>query len=458
MKKVLLISVNQEKAPYPVAPLGLLYIAHALKGSGYDVSALDLCFSRDAHSDIKRTLKRECPDFVGVSLRNIDNLTFPQSVSYLPSINEKIQTIKLHTTAPIILGGSAFSLFPKEILSQVDVDFGIVGEGEKAFPELLALLNEGGSDLSSINNLVWRQNGTTHINKTLCLDHAVDSVLDHSLINNRKYMKLAGMANVQTKRGCSFKCSYCTYPLIEGKTYRLRSPDIVADEMSMLKKMYSISHVFFVDDIFTYPPAHAEAVCEALLKKKVKMRWSCFASPRGISKKLLTLMKKSGCTHIELGSDALSDKVLEKLRKPFTVKEILRSSRLCDEVGIKCAHYIILGAPGEDLVSLNEGLAMVQKLNNDAIIAMIGIRIYPNTELARESVKEGIITENTDLLPPRFYLSREMPADEMISMIKKFSSANSRCVVPGLRVRSSEEMYSVLRKHYREGPLWGYLN
>ena len=89
MKKVLLISVNQEKVPYPVAPIGLLYVAHALKKSRFDVSILDLCFSEDTHGDIKRELRRRAPDFIGVSLRNVDNLTFPRSVSYLPAIKEK---------------------------------------------------------------------------------------------------------------------------------------------------------------------------------------------------------------------------------------------------------------------------------------------------------------------------------------------------------------------------------
>ena len=111
-----------------------------------------------------------------------------------------------------------------------------------------------------------------------------------------------------------------------------------------------------MDDVFTYPAKHAAAVCNALIKKNVKIQWSCFASPYGISKKLLTLIKKAGCTHIEFGSDALSNRVLAKLRKPFTVKEVLRASRLCNEIGIKCAHYIIFGAPGENHASLKRDL------------------------------------------------------------------------------------------------------
>ena len=457
MKKVLLVSSNQEKVPYPVAPLGLLYIANALTKVGFSVSILDLCFSKDVHNDIKKSIKRTAPDFVGVSLRNIDNLTFPQSVSYLPAIKEIIKTINLYTHVPLVLGGSAFSLFPKEILSFLGCEWGIVGEGEKALTELLMRFRRGEKDYKTIDNLLWKSGGRINDNRVRCLDHSIDSVLDYSLINNRMYVKFAGMANVQTKRGCSFKCAYCTYPLIEGKNYRLRLPEIVAEEMYLLQKKYAVPHVFFVDDVFTYPAKHAAAVCEALLKKNVKMQWSCFASPHGISKKLLILMKKAGCTHIEFGSDALSDRILSKLRKPFKVKEVLRASKLCSEIGIKCAHYIIFGAPGENRTSLKEGFATIRKLKGDAIIAMLGIRIYPRTELEKISIREGVITARTNLLFPRFYLSSEISTDELTAKVKEVTLANPHCIVPGLGIRSSEAMYSILRKHYREGPLWGYL-
>lgn len=457
MKKVLLVSVNQEKLPYPAAPLGLLYIAHALKEANFNVSILDLCFSKDIHSDIMQSIRRIAPNFVGVSLRNIDNLTYPQSISYLPVMKEIVETIKSYTQAPIVLGGSAFSLFPKEILSFLRCEWGVAGEGEDAFTQLLKHFTSREKNYRTISNLIWKQGDRIHSNSTKCLESSVDSVLDYSLINTRIYEKFAGMANVQTKRGCSFKCAYCTYPLIDGKSYRLRLPEIVAEEMQLLQKKYKVRHVFFVDDVFTYPTKHAAAVCEALLKKNVKMQWSCFASPYGISKKLLMLMKKAGCTHIEFGSDALSNRVLAKLRKPFTVKEVLRASKLCNEVRIKCAHYIIFGAPGENRTSLKEGFATIRKLKGDAIIAMIGIRIYPGTELEKISIREGVITSRTNLLFPRFYLSSGISTDELTAKVKEVTLANPHCIVPGLGIRSSEAMYSILRKHYREGPLWGYL-
>lgn len=457
MKKVLLVSANQEKIPYPVAPIGLLFVAGALKKAGFGVSILDLLFCSSTNSDIKKAVKQARPDFIGISLRNVDNLTFPKSVSYLPPIKKIIRTIKRSTAAPIILGGSAFSLFPKEILSYLGCEYGITGEGEEALVNLLGRLNNHADRLDTIDNLVWKQGSRINCNNTRCLRAPFDFVLDYGLINSRLYAKASGMMNVQSKRGCRFKCSYCTYPSIEGKNYRLRPPAIIAQEVSLLQKKYAIPHVFFVDDVFTYPSGHASSVCEALLNEGTKMPWSCFASPYGITKKLLKSMKKAGCTHIEFGSDALSNGVLKKLRKPFTVRDVFKASSLCREAGIKCAHYIIFGAPGENKDTLKESFAAIRKLQGDAIIAMTGIRIYPGTELEKLSIDEGVISKRTDLLFPHFYLSRELSPDKLLEKVAKFARQNPYCIVPGLEIRSSEKMYAVLRKYYHQGPLWGYL-
>jgi radical SAM superfamily enzyme YgiQ (UPF0313 family) len=457
LKRILLVSANQEKNPYPVAPIGLLFIANALKASGHEVAVLDLCFSEDVGADIKAKVQEVSPDLIGVSIRNVDNLTFPQTVSYLPVVKNIVDKIKAVTDTPIVLGGSAFSLFPEKILNYMDCNFGILGEGEEAMGELLASISQKRDDFSHVSNLVWRRNGNVVTNRLKYLQESLDRPLDYGFVDNARYMDRAGMGNVQTKRGCAFQCSYCTYPSIEGRKYRLRSPDVIVDEMLLLQDRHNVQHVFFVDDVFTAPEEHAAAVCEALIDKGVKMRWSCFASPWKVSRSLLELMKKAGCTHIEWGTDALSDKVLLKLRKPFKTEDAIRVSRECREVGIKSAHYIIWGAPGEDKSTLQEAFEAIKRLQGDAVIAMLGIRIYPGTELENTSVEDGIISKDDDLLEPRFYISRGILVKELIDAVSGFAKQNPQCVVPGLGIRSSEEMYAILRKHYREGPLWGYL-
>ncbi len=106
--KVLLISVNNEKEPYPVSPLGAVYIAQALKNKGHEVGFLDLCFVDNDYRAVYDSLKRLAPDVIGISLRNIDNLTYNKSIFYLPRIRDIVNFIKKYTSSPLVVGGSGF--------------------------------------------------------------------------------------------------------------------------------------------------------------------------------------------------------------------------------------------------------------------------------------------------------------------------------------------------------------
>src|SRR5512139_613381 len=141
--KVLLISVNREKMPFPVFPLGLAYIAGALREKGHQIEVMDLCFSQEVSVDLNNTLRRFLPGLIGISLRNLDNLTYPTTVSYLKEVEEVIGICRQSPSSRLVIGGSGYSLAPKDLLHHLDVDFGIVGEGEEIFPQLVRSLEKG---------------------------------------------------------------------------------------------------------------------------------------------------------------------------------------------------------------------------------------------------------------------------------------------------------------------------
>jgi radical SAM superfamily enzyme YgiQ (UPF0313 family) len=454
--KVLLVSVNREKIPYPVAPLGVLCLADAIGKENHEVSILDLCFSDDVAEDIEKTVRGFLPDLVGVSIRNVDNLTYPGAVSYLPDIKNSIDNLRANTSSPIVLGGSAFSLFPEDILRNLDCKLGVIGEGEKAFPAIIERIEKGSDDFSGIDNAIWLSEGSFRRNPVTHANENTHAIL-RGLIDNTLYSERGGMGNLQTKRGCQFNCCYCTYPILEGKGYRLRSPDIVAEEMVFAYKEHGIKHFFFVDNIFNYPEDHAKGVCKSITKKRLPVEWSCFANPLNLTNDLLELMREAGCTNIELGTDALSSEVLSRLGKSFSIDDAFNVSRLCKKVGIKCAHYIMFGGPGETLQTLHEAFRNIEKIECNAVIVMVGIRIYPGTALEMTAIQDGIISENADLLSPHFYLSPKIPPSTLLKEVTDFASANSKCIVPGLGIKSSEKMLEMLRKYFKDGPLWGYL-
>jgi radical SAM superfamily enzyme YgiQ (UPF0313 family) len=229
--KILLISVNRERMPFPVFPLGLAYIARGLREEGHQIEVMDLCFSQEGSVDLNNTLGRFKPDLIGVSLRNLDNLTYPTSISYLKDVEAVIGNCRRSTSSRLVIGGSGFSLAPLELLQHLDVDFGIVGEGEEAFRHLLRSLGRG-DPISPSPHLLVKEKPLPDLIEGAKV-FPIQSP-DRSLFETQRYLEEGGMGNIQTKRGCPFSCIYCTYPLLEGRKVRLRKTEVVVEEICRL--------------------------------------------------------------------------------------------------------------------------------------------------------------------------------------------------------------------------------
>lgn len=450
---ILLISVNNEREPYPVAPLGALCVAGAVRGE-HAVRVLDLCFAQDDESVLAEELALYSPQLIGISLRNIDNLTWSKSIFYLPRIRRITEAVKRHAKAPIVIGGTGFSLFPEEVLRYLDLEYGIVGEGEESFPAFAAAVASGGS-LDAVPNLCLLQNNRFRRPEVSYLQTIGGP--DRSLVDMGPYFELGGMGNVQTKRGCPFRCSYCTYPEIEGRTIRLREPGDVAAEIEELIDSYKARHVFFVDDIFNFPEEHAAAVCEEIIRRQLNIEWTCFATPMGMTAELAGLMKRAGCAGVEFGSDAGAEKTLDGLCKQFTVDDIAHAAEACRSGGLPQAHYIILGGPGEDAATVESTCSLFDRIRPTAVIALPGVRIYPHTELHRTAIRDGVVTADRNLLEPVFYLSPEIPAEDLLLMVEKHARSQPNWIVPALNIRCDAAMMSALRSMGKTGPLWNML-
>lgn len=444
--KLLLVSANGERDPYPVFPIGLAYLAAPLKVAGHSLKVLDLCFEADPFLSISAALAEDCPDAIIISLRNLDNVTWPGSRSYLERL-KKIVT-SCNSLATTIIGGSGFSLMPVEILAAVGADYGVAGEGEEILPRLLHCLQSGG-DPSLLPGVIVPGRSSFVPPQPV----SVPGTPDRSLFDVARYHRDGGMANVQTKRGCPFGCIYCTYPLLEGKRMRLRPVADIIAEIRALVAEFAVDYIYFVDDIFNYPPAFTEELCTAMIAENLNINWSAFINPDFITGQLLELMKQAGCDAVEYGSDSGSATMLENMGKSFTVDDIRESSRLCHELGMDFAHYMLFGGPGETRETVLESFALMDEVAPTAVIAMTGIRIYPGTALAQTALKEGIISHRDSLLEPLFYISPAI-RDELCELVTTEALKRSIWVVPGLEINISSAMLDALRMFTVRGPLW----
>ncbi|MFA7061167.1 MAG: lipid biosynthesis B12-binding/radical SAM protein [Pedobacter sp.] len=444
--KLLLVSANRERDPYPVFPIGLSFLVGPLTLAGHVISVLDLCFENDSQAAVAAAMANHLPEAVIISLRNMDNVTWPASRSYLSGVRDIVTVC--HSRAIVIIGGSGFSLMPLEILAAVGADYGIAGEGEEALPRLLACLEQQ-QDVSLLPGVVV-PGSSSFIPQQLV---SSISTPERSLFNVERYHLEGGMANVQTKRGCPFACSYCTYPHLEGREMRLRPIAEIMAEIRTLIKDYGVSYLYFVDDIFNYPPDFAAQLCCAMAAERLPVNWSAFINPGFITPELMDTMLAAGCDAVEFGSDSGSQVMLNNLRKSFTTDDMRRASRLCKERGVDFAHYLLFGGPGETRETIMESFTLMDELEPTAIITMTGIRIYPNTPLYQTAIEEGLIEASVSLLEPVFYIS-PVVQEEFAELITFEAMQRSNWVVPGLEVNTSSAMLDAMRLFKVKGPLW----
>lgn len=444
--KLLLISANRERDPYPVFPIGLAFLARPLAEAGHELAVLDLCFEQDPEKAVAAALAANSPEAVLVSLRNLDNVTWPESRSYLPGLRAIVEACR--GTAKVIVGGSGFSLMPIEVLAAVGADYGVAGEGEEVLPRLLECIASG-ADPSHLPGVVMA--GAS----TFTPPHLLSRIgtPDRTLFNVARYHSEGGMANVQTKRGCPFACTYCTYPHLEGRTVRLRTVTEILAEIRSLIDDHGVSYLYFVDDIFNYPTGFAAELCQAMKEAALPVNWSAFINPDFITPRLLEVMLAAGCDAVEFGSDSGSPAMLKSLCKSFAVEDMRKASNLCRELGVDFAHYMLFGGPGETSETILESFALMDELQPTAVIAMTGIRIYPNTELHSTAISEGVIDVSTQLLEPVFYISPAI-RDTLGDLITSEAMKRRNWVVPGLEVNISSAMLEAMRMFRVRGPLW----
>ncbi len=423
----------------------------ALREAGHETRWVD-CLADTA--PVEETLAEFQPQFVGVSLRNIDDVAFKKRETFYGSLFTLCDLVRQRSTARIIVGGSGFSIFPERLLERSGADFGIQGEGESGLLALLAAL-ENGNDYQHIPGLVFRHHGAVRSNPQHPVPfdqplsdpdrpaHLVDYYLQHS-----------SMLNLQTQRGCSFECCYCTYPLIEGRRHRRRPPELIADELAQMAAR-GAKYVFVVDSVFNSSPTHVLETCAAIRRRGVRMKWGCFLRPQGLTGEQMEAMAAAGLSHIEFGSDSFSDRVLDAYHKRLKFADIRNAARLARASNVEQCHFLILGGPGETTETLEETLARSRELEDIVVLPIVGMRVYPGTALYERAVSEGMVSADADLLEPFHYLAPGLTAEGIQRRLREHVRECPNWIV-GEPPPTFHQVAERLRQRGVLGPIWTY--
>ena len=96
--------------------------------------------------------------------------------------------------------------------------------------------------------------------------------------------------------------------------------------------------------------------------------------------------------------------MLKAMSKRFQREDVTRTCAVLKRQGIRRMGFLLLGGPGETHQSVEESLAFADSLDLESLKITLGIRIYPQTALARQANKEHMIASEDDLLIPKFYI------------------------------------------------------
>lgn len=416
--KVFLISSNICRAPYTVYPLGMGIVAGSLARAGHDVRQFDFLASGQSLLSLQAALGAFQPELVGVSIRNIDNVNLLNEQRYIDVVKEIVAAVRASTGAPIVLGGSGFSLMPEVILRTVGADYGIVGEGERKILDLVDLISCGeapsGACVRSGRMIDGNSIGA--------------AAYDPDLL--AFYTKNGTVLPIQTKRGCDFGCIYCTYPVMEGAMLRCRDASSVVDDMLRLAERHAAAYVFFTDSVFNDRPGRFRELLIEMRRRGTKIPWTAFITPRGLDDEIVELMAVTGLKAAEIGADAACDATLAKLGKSFHWQDVVDTNRLFAHHGISSAHYFMFGGPGETEETVAEGIENLRALERTVNFVFMGIRILPGTPLARLAEREGIIQPGQDLLEPVYYIAPGIDREWLEHRLKEGFDGARHCIFP----------------------------
>ena len=439
---VFLISSNIANTPYSVYPLGLSMIASSLKNAGHAVKQFDYLASGRSIEALTGAVKEFQPEVIGISIRNIDNVNLLNEQRYIDTVKDIVQEIRKASMAKIVLGGSGFSIMPQTILNYVGADYGIMGEGESLIVDFISQATQG----IYPKEKVIRSAPKLSLKQIPCADY------DPGIM--QFYLKSGNVASVQTKRGCTHKCVYCSYPILEGANIRLRDTQAVVDDIQNLINNFGAKYIFFTDSVFNDDANHYLNILTEMKKRKINIPWTAFFKPEGLDDHALTLMQETGLKAAEIGADACSDTTLKKLGKSFLFKDIVECNTLFAKYNIATAHYFMFGCPGETQQTVIEGINNIKSLEKTASFIFMGIRILPKTPLAQLAIKEGLIKPDQDLLEPVYYTAPGLDRKWLEETLTEGFKGIRNCVFPPDALDSS---LAFLHKLGYSGSLWEML-
>lgn len=380
---------------YPF-PFWLAYTTALLKrDKDIAVKGMDGVVRDMTSTELLAEVKREKPNlFVTelVALTLEDDLLF-------------LKNLRAETGCMIAVCGSYVSAAAEELLkNNLFIDFAVRGEYEITIKELVGVLFKGHHDgLSSVDGLIYRakeQGIVTNRQRELLSD------LDYLPYPDREdfpatiypdFTLYSPCINIISSRGCPVGCIYCTdrHILYNSPRYRMRGPKKVVEEMEYCIERFKARQFYFDDQSFVVNKKHVMEICEEILKKGMRIPWTCMGDAMFVDYETLKIMSEAGCIGMKFGVESASPEILKNIHKPLNLEKVRQIVKWCRELGISTHATFCLGLPGETSETIKQTMNFMESLHTDTAQVSKAVP-YPGTPMYKWAMKNNYLT-TTDL-------------------------------------------------------------
>jgi anaerobic magnesium-protoporphyrin IX monomethyl ester cyclase len=359
--------------------IGTLTLAAVVRAGGHQVRVVDGKRTGTRVEEVIARVVALAPQHVGISATTI-------SIHNAARIAAGVKA--LMPRAVVTVGGPHVSAVPERTLTMFPgFDYGVVGEGERSYPELIARL-AADADPRDVAGLVWREGPAVRANpRAPYLDGeeldrlpepAWDLVPDFPLDfqPNVFNYRATPVASVITSRGCPFSCTFCDRST-SGRRGRFHGVDYVVALCRRLERL-GVRHILFYDDLFTVNRRRVVELCERFLAAGFRFTWSCNSHPNLLDGEHLRLMRRAGCWQIAYGIESGSQRVLDSVKHEVRIPRMLDTLRQTRAAGIRVKGLFMMAHPTEDETSLEETVCFLRTAPLD-LAQITKFTPYPGT-------------------------------------------------------------------------------